>query len=83
MRTQKSPVATLIRNRFNNLTNQALRCGRFPVPVPVEAILALTLLVFGVLLVDDVKTSLAADDLAVRSALFDRCSYFHCLVVLL
>ena len=35
-----------------------------------HAILALTLLVFGVFLVDDVKTSLAAHDFAVGSALF-------------
>ena len=40
-------------------------------------ILALTLLVLGVLFVDDVKTSLAAHDLAVGSALFNRSSYFH------
>lgn len=45
-----------------------------------KRVLALTLLVLGVLFVDDVQTSLATHDLAVRSALFNRSSYFHCWV---
>lgn len=40
-------------------------------------LLALTLLVFRVFLVDDVKTSFAADDLIVGRPLFDGSSYFH------
>ncbi len=47
-----------------------------------EGISALTLLVLGILFVDDVKTSLAAHDFAVRSALFNRSSYFHCVRLL-
>ena len=39
--------------------------------------LALTHLELGVLLVDKIQATLATNDLAIRSALFDRGSYFH------
>ncbi len=39
--------------------------------------LSLTLLEAGILLVDHIETAFAAYDLAISTALFNGCSYFH------
>ncbi len=44
-------------------------------------VLALTLLVAGVFLVDHIKFALAADDFAIDTALLDGCPDFHGLPV--
>ena len=41
-------------------------------------ILALALFVLRIFFVDHVETTLAANNLAVRGAFFNRGSYFHC-----
>jgi hypothetical protein len=42
-----------------------------------ECGLTLTLLVSGILFVDHIKFTLAANNFAIRTALLDGCSYFH------
>jgi hypothetical protein len=42
-----------------------------------ECGLTLTLLESGILFVDHIKFTLAANNFAIRTALLDGCSYFH------
>jgi len=44
-------------------------------------VLSLALFKTGVLFVDDVQSAFATYDLAVCTALFNCCSYFHCYAV--
>jgi hypothetical protein len=61
---------------FNN--HPAAAPTRFPgLSMLQPPFLALALLKAGVLLVDHVKSSLTANDLAIGASFLDRCSNFH------